>query len=256
MEEEVTQGLPYVVAMASIAVTCMVGAVLVFFILYQKRMIRHIEEKRKLQHDHQKDLLSSFIETQEKERSRIAADLHDGIGASLAGIKLMLSQFKPENEKDILLLQECKDAIQKTASSAREISHDLLPPALEKLGLIKTLERMARNFSAENLTVKVEHSLTDRLVSNEELALFRITQELLNNTLKYAQASNVFISIHAKEGLLEYEYWDNGIGFEHKDSIGLGLKNIESRIQMIKGELQRFSTPRHKTGICIKLWRK
>ena len=253
MEETLVPNILYAVALGSLAVTFMVGAVLLFFILYQKRMIRNIEEKQELESSYQKSLLSSFIETQENERQRIAADLHDGIGAALAGIKLMLNQFKPESEADKELLHECKDAIQKTASSAREISHDLLPPALETIGLVRTLERMAKNLSSSSLIIKTNCLLNYRLDKKIELALYRITQELINNTIKYAQASVITIELVEKEEGIFFQYFDNGIGFDKKGHNGLGLKNIESRVQMIEGTIEFFSEPNKQTGVKIYL---
>jgi len=253
MEEEIIQNSVQIIALGTLSMVTVIGGILFFIILYQKKVHKAEQEKKELENEYQKGLLSSFIETQEKERQRIAADLHDGVGASLSGIKLMLNQLKPQNDTEKEALTECTTAIQNTASNVRGISHNLLPPSLQTLGLAKVLERMAKNYTSDELSVDFSATLATKIDQKTELALFRIAQELINNTIKHAEATEVSIELKGNEDFFHFEYADNGKGFEVKAADGLGLRNIKSRVQMIEGELNFFSEAKVKNGLTIKV---
>lgn len=253
MEEEIIQNSAKIIALGTLSMLTFMVGIVVFIILYQKKVHKAEQEKKELENEYQKGLLNSFIETQEKERQRIAADLHDGVGASLSGIRLMLNQLSPKSETEKEAMAECLDAIQNTANSVRGISHDLLPPSLRTLGLVKTLERMAKNYSSEELNISFKAILAAEMDQKTELSLFRISQEMLNNTIKHAAASTISIAIEETADAFQYEYADNGKGFAIKESDGLGLRNIKSRVQMINGEFTFFSEPQVKSGITINI---
>ena len=240
-----------IIVLGTLGLFTFFGGVLFFVILYQKKVIRSNREKQELESQYQKDLLHSYIETQEKERQRIAADLHDGVGASLAAVKMMINRIKPEEESQQMLLAECKDIIQKTANSAREISHDLLPPSLETLGLKKIVERMSKNISSETLTMETDFDKTIQLSKKRELALFRIIQEMMNNSLKHAEASLIKVELKKDEKNYLFKYYDNGKGFSVENSTGLGFRNIQTRVEMIGAEHSFFSLPNEQNGIKI-----
>jgi len=253
MEETVLENSIRIIILGTISFITFIGSILMFVILYQKRVLKEIKSKQELENKYQKDLLKSFIETQEKERQRIAADLHDGVGSSLAGIKLMMNLLKLEDDNNKEILLECKNEIVKTNNSVREISHDLLPPSLEALGLEKVIQRMVKNLSNDKLKFTFTSNLSSRLNEAQELALFRITQELINNTIKHAKASLVVIELTETDQQLFYEYYDNGVGYKNLELQGLGIKNIQSRVQMINGKLSNFSEPSLKTGVSITI---
>ena len=252
MEEEILiENIAEIIIVGTFSLFTFFGGALLFIILYQKKVIRSQKEKQQLETDYQKELLHSHIETQEKERQRIAADLHDGIGASLAAVRLMINRVKPLSDADKDLLAECKSAIQKTADSAREISHDLLPPSLEALGLVKILKRMCKNVSSESLQLTFQSSMKEPLDKKVELALFRIVQEMMNNTIKHAKASLITMELNPIDNGYMFHYFDNGKGFSTENSQGLGFRNIETRLQMIGASHEFFSEPMKQSGIKI-----
>ncbi|MCD4746247.1 MAG: sensor histidine kinase [Bacteroidales bacterium] len=194
----------------------------------------------------QKELrLKTVIETQEEERKRIAKDLHDGLGQILSGLKLtcqgLITSKKVKDEDNVSNLMEINKILDNACHEVRTISHQMMPRELNELGLIPSIEDMINN-SLGNLQINVsfEHfGITDRFDEKIEIGLYRIAQELINNVIKHSQATNVNIQLYKNKGMLVFMVEDNGKGFqleEIKDK-GIGLLNINSRVDAINGEL-------------------
>lgn len=213
------------------------------FYFWQQRRLR---EKEII---HQKELLSSTILTQEKERQRIAKDLHDSVGSKLSVINLVLhgiGKKAPGVQED---LQEMLGVVGETINTTRRISHDLLPPTLESFGLGTAVKELCDQLSqaqVPELQVEQEGERPDSIDPLVELNLFRVLQELLTNTIKYAKADSVHIRlVHAQDKLI-LQYEDDGKGFDPGDpnnQKGLGMQNIQSRLQMIGGKMDLQSAP-------------
>lgn len=249
MEEEIKANIVYLFIVGSIAAIVLIAGIVGILILYQKRMLKNLKEKKEAEAKYQQNLLNSFIETQEKERKRIAADLHDEIGASLAAAKMLLNQKSLSEES----IQETKNILEKTGLRAREISHNLMPPSLEKVGLFKVLERFFNNLNSAKTTVNYNYEENLQLSDKEQLALYRIAQELANNTIKYANASRIEVAITKEGNSIQFNYSDNGKGYDQTNKQGMGLNNIESRTQSIKGSIEFFSIPNSSTGVKISI---
>lgn len=251
MEKELLENSVQLVVVGTLSLIISFCAIFLFIILYQKRMIRAQKEKQMMETKFQKDILHSYIDTQEIERKRIAADLHDNVGAALAAVKMMINRIKPKEDIEKELLVECKRIIQDTANSTREISHNLLPPSLETLGIIKVLERMAKNINSDHIKMILTVDKSLELKKSTELNLFRIVQEMMNNTLKYAKASEILVTITDDNENIAFSYSDNGIGFSTENSNGLGFKNIQTRAEMMHAKHKFFSEKNQKNGIHI-----
>ncbi|MDW3195114.1 MAG: histidine kinase [Cytophagales bacterium] len=216
----------------------LVTGFVVLFAVSQKQIRKQLEEKARLKEEHQQDLLKAAVDTQEKERSRIAAELHDQIGNDLQTLKLFLHQI---NQQELEL--QSTELLAQTILEVRNLSHELMPASLESLGLEEALMSMITRLNAtEKLSCQLEWEGQDRLPPETELALYRIAQELVSNTLKHAQASEIVMKFERNQSGFLYEYVDNGIGLR-KDSdtmenSGLGMKNIESRCQLIAATLR------------------
>jgi len=192
----------------------------------------------------QKRILQASIETQERERKRIAQDLHDAISAKLNVVSLHVNMLLDGS----LTLNEQQDALgnvlgvtTKVLDSSRQIAHNLLPPILDSFGLVVALEEVLEEFSAtKKVDVQYEITYLDSLSENEELHLFRVVQELLNNSIRHGEATKVKFNVLDNKESMEIVYTDNGKGFLVKEALlenGLGLKNIKSRISILNGEL-------------------
>lgn len=244
----------------------MLAGVIVFFVLvYQKKMIRQEVALERMKTEHQRKLLNATIETQEKERQRIAKDLHDEVGAMLSVIKMGIAQFErkaKELPQAKEIAAETKENVTETINNVRRISKDLMPVALMKLGLAPALKGMFEKLqNIEGVEIEFKQSgEAIRLPSNVALGLYRVIQESLNNCLKHAEATKIECLLHYESSQLQLSFLDNGKGFDiealkqSEDSTrGLGLKSIESRVNMVGGQLKHTSAPGNGTQIEILL---
>lgn len=233
---------------------------IVFVFAYQRRMLQHQEHLRELQELRQRQLLEAALEAQEVERRRVARDLHDEVGGMLALIRLNIGQVERKcagNQVAAETAHRSKELLDEAIYSVRRISHDLLPVVLDKMGLVQAINSLVGSVPPDSgLEVKFSHNLgQDRLEARQELLLFRILQELVNNTLKYAEASQITIDLHRENDKLTLRYTDNGKGFNFdatqdigSGSSGLGMKNLRSRVDLLNGAIDFFS----KLGAGIK----
>jgi len=204
----------------------------------KKQLVKQFEEKEKLKEAHQHELLEATIDSQERERKRIASELHDHIGSNLQALKLFLHQLGMGNLEKIE--QQSTELLTHTIQDVKNLSHELMPASLTDLGLEEALKTLtARLNASEQIACELDCSSKSRLDADAELALYRITQELCSNTLQHAQASRIKIGLHVAPPTFHLVYEDDGIGLPGKGGqTGLGLKNIESRCQMLNAELQ------------------
>ncbi|OAD46740.1 sensor histidine kinase [Polaribacter atrinae] len=216
---------------------------LLFFFTSRKKIVDKELEKKKLEVSHQKEIIQSIIITQEEERKRIAQDLHDDISSKLNVINLNANLLKDGDlspEEYIVVNNDILEATDKTLESARKIAHNLLPPILEEFGFKDAVEELADSFNNSrkiNISYNIKYN-KKHLNPQNELHLFRINQELINNSVRHGKAKNSTINISHKDDKLIFSYTDNGIGFnsaKNENKKGLGMKNIESRVSLLNG---------------------
>ena len=219
-------------------------ALLLFFFFSRKKIIEKELEKNTLEINHQKEIIQSIIITQEEERKRIAQDLHDDISSKLNVINLNANLLKDGQltPKEYTIVNNgILEATEKTLESARRIAHNLLPPILAEFGFKDAVEELADSFN-NSKKINIEYNIEypkKHLIPQNELHLFRITQELINNSIRHGKANNSTINIVFKTNELIFKYTDNGVGFNSKDTDtkkGLGMKNIESRVSLLNGK--------------------
>ncbi len=249
MVQELFTGENQIVSIVLIAIGLLVFmsiAIVLFFYFSRKRIIQAELEKANLEIDHQKRILQSVIVTQEEERKRIAQDMHDAISSKLNVVSLNANIL---TEEDITIEESNKvgASILKITNtvleSSRKIAHDLLPPTLQKFGLKAALEELCEEI-CETKKYKTNYQLDYEegfLEKNDELHVFRILQELVNNTIKHGDASEISVSLKTDENNLSLQYRDNGKGFnveKIKEVKGLGMSGIENRVVILNGSFQ------------------
>ncbi|MES2691469.1 MAG: sensor histidine kinase, partial [Bacteroidota bacterium] len=190
----------------------------------------------------------AIIEAEEKERVRIARELHDGIGQQLSAAKMNLSAFEQKISAEEkagfnIVVQLVDDAVKEI----RSVSHNMMPNALIKQGLTSAIRDFINKMQpASGLKISLEiYGMEDRLESTTETVLYRILQECVNNIIKHADASVVSIQLVKHDNALSVLIEDNGKGFDHKkvnQFEGIGLKNIISRVQFLNGTVDFDST--------------
>lgn len=237
------------------------GAIFLFFITYQKRLLKKELEINIIKSRQQEEILKNTVLSQEKERKRIAQDLHDEVGAMLSVIKLNISLFerKADNPGTKEFAFETKSYLDDVILQVRRISRALMPPSLEKLGLAVAVEELT-DWVNKSEVMKVGYWRSGeqiRLDNKKELAIFRIIQELLNNSIKHSNASLINIKMHFGFSIFAVSISDNGKGFEPEKIVktGLGLKNLESRTQILNGRMKINSAPGKGTTaiLCLNI---
>lgn len=230
---------------SALIVLLLVGVIVAFVLLYQRRVLQQQMLSQDREVAFQRELLSATLQSQEAERSRIAKDLHDSVGVMLSTLQLVIKRYgsradTPE-QKDAMVAQSTS-IIDSTITTVRRISHDLLPPELELMGLQAALEHLVwRINEVGNLHLTLNFcDYAERFPSHYEITFYRIVQELLNNTLKHSGASSAVITIQHHATDLVLRYTDNGkgiapelIGPERGTRGGLGLHNIETRAHLL-----------------------
>ncbi len=226
-----------------------IGMVVIIVRWQVGRANRKQEAARELERQQQRAILQTTVETQESERIRIARDLHDEVGALLSTVKMSLKLSQRKLAKDGVenSLDESTEMLDSAIGSVRQISHDLLPPSLESLGLCAALAQLAAK-TAQLSGIPFECVLLHeppRLEIRTELTLYRVVQELISNSLKHSQATERRLDLGFKGGVFTLSFRDNGIGFDlakvKESGAGLGLRGMESRVDALGGKL-RFET--------------
>ena len=231
------------------AMVVLSGALLLFFVTYQKKLLKKELEINLIKTRQQEEILKNTVFSQEKERKRIAQDLHDEVGAMLSVIKLNFSLFerRGDNQSTKKFAAETKSYLDEVILQVRRISRALMPPSLEKLGLAVAVEELT-DWVNKSGVIQVEFWRSGdpyRMSNKNELAIFRIVQELLNNAIKHSNASRIIVKMHFGLFVFAASVSDNGKGFEPNkiEKSGLGLKNLESRTQILNGRMKLNASP-------------
>ncbi|WP_034062644.1 sensor histidine kinase [Lacinutrix jangbogonensis] len=233
---------------------------LILFFHYSRRKIVAKElEKAALKLENQQKILETSITIQERERKRIAQDLHDAISSKLNIVSLstnVLLLDKTITKKQHKTLEQILEITTGTLESSRRIAHNLLPPILDEFGLKSALEELFEEYIA-NTNIDIESNIEEpsELSKANQLHLFRIIQELINNSIRHGEANELVIYMEqTKTGFL-LRYQDNGKGFTYKevtDKPGIGLQNIKSRVKILKGKLKIDSTKNSGSQFIIR----
>lgn len=201
-------------------------------------------------------LLKTAIEAQEKEQERISRDLHDGIGQQLAALRMHLDVFTESTTKDDSDLVKISSILSDTIKDLRKICYNTLPLVLFDNGLIKAIDDLTEKTRTTTLDVKLSYSnLFPALTKSLEIAIFRIIQEFVANSIKHGgNLSEINIDLIYNEETVTLKLKDNGVGFEVNSlslQKGHGLNNIRTRVESFDGKLTMESIPRKQTNFDI-----
>ncbi|RYZ38089.1 MAG: hypothetical protein EOP49_31210, partial [Sphingobacteriales bacterium] len=209
----------------------------------------------------QQDILTkAIVDAEENERRRIAGDLHDGVGQLFSAVKLnlngLIDRITIEREEDRFLAENTLALVDESCKEVRIISHRMMPNMLLRSGIASDLKSFIEKIDADSLKVTLEASgFKDRLESNVETMLYRVIQETVSNVIKHAKASRLDISLNRDKDGIVAVITDNGKGFnvQQRDNFtGIGLKNIFTRIEYLKGTIDYDSAP--GKGTTVNIW--
>jgi len=240
------------IAIGTVGMLLLAIAIILFMVFYQKKMIQEQYNRQLLEMKYQQKMMEAALESQESERKRVAGDLHDSVGGMLSAIRVGLTSLA-RGLPDPFLLEQQKKMLDEAIGSVRSISRDLMPSTLEKFGLVQAVKELCEQYQ-DTALVNIyfnEDTEVSTLDQSRQLMTFRIAQELVNNAVKHANATEIHVTVRESSDL-EIVIEDNGIGFdadavryEKKQGGGLGLFNIENRVRLLNAKLV-YDKPRDK----------
>ncbi|MEP6748450.1 MAG: histidine kinase [Bacteroidota bacterium] len=213
-----------------------VGVLLIFMAISIITIIRYHRKKTAFERKRMKADINGL----EKERKRIATDLHDDFGASLSAIKLRLQCLEPDNESNIVLAQQCQIYIDEAMNKLRHISFNIMPQILHRNGLTAALNELI-DMLIPATGVKVNYSFEAEPNDIEKrVHIYRIVQEIMNNIIRHSKATIVILTIKRMKEKILLHIHDNGIGFDKKflsKIKGEGLRNITARVELLNAKM-------------------
>lgn len=263
--QEKEEALEQTTNLLVIVIVLLVFVTVVYFLLQmisRKRRLLAIQDKNiqservtNLLKEQELIALNSMIEGQEKERRRIAEDLHDRLGSTLSAVKMHMEVLSENDAR----YEKINTIVNKAVNDTREIAHNMLSGVLTRFGLMAALHDLKETIESGNqFQLKLRSiQFDERLDSETEIQIYRIIQELISNTLKHAKAFEVQLELKRTENQgLVITYQDNGIGFDTAlTEHGMGLKNIKNRIEIIQGNWRINSSPGNGVKVIIELWK-
>ncbi len=259
------QGLnnEWVILIGTLVVAILVVFIFLFLILYQRRVLRYQADLQRLESEKQQALTRAVLETQEGERRRLAEDLHDSVGQVLSAVKMNLSRLEkqharhaPPDDEYLDMFVSTQEMVNDSIGEIRNIIRNILPPVLRDFGLVEALRDLCEKVQrATGLNVPFTYDGEPFHASPDtEVMFYRVVQELFNNAIKHAQASEVRVTMLRRGPQLTLTFTDNGVGFEaNQVANGLGLRGMESRVQLLKGDLRLESQPGKGTQTTIRV---
>ena len=204
-------------------------------------------------------ITKAVIDAEENERKRIGSDLHDGVGQLFSAVKMNLSglfdRINFENNNEKFLAEKTLALVDESCKEVRIISHKMMPNTLLKSGIASDIKSFIEKLDEQNLKVNFSaKGFSDQLEHNEEVILYKVIQELVSNIIKHAKASELTIAIENDKKFIRALIKDNGVGFnaaEIDGFTGIGLKNINTRIQYLKGAVHFDTAPNKGTAVNI-----
>ncbi len=196
----------------------------------------------------QRQIMEATLSGHEEEKNELGRELHDNVNQILATVKIYLGMVKANKENiDIGLVEKSYDYVNAAMEELRKLSHSLVSPTLKEKGLRESLKGFIEELNlTHDFRVKLVYKLNeDRILDDKlELTMYRIIQEQMNNISKYAQANTIIIHLREKDNHLGLSILDDGVGFDTtKKGNGIGLRNIQSRVDIFSGSMDIFSSP-------------
>jgi two-component system NarL family sensor kinase len=228
-----------------------IGSIIIFLVI---SLIRQHRRRLRLY----RSKVETEITTLENERTRIAADLHDELGPLLSAVKFKPSGIHPSLAEEEKLIDQSNIHIDAIILKMRQVANDLMPNILLRKGAVYAMDAFS-NYITANFKLEIQFVAAGipELPQDKAIHLYRIFQEIVHNTLKHAQAKKLNIRLFTEGNNLVLLTQDNGIGFNYEniagESPGLGLHNMESRTEMLKGNMVITSKPGIGTQVHIKI---
>jgi len=241
------------------------GLLLLLMLVYRNYTItQRLQQQRITELENEKQLAATeaVLKGQEQERTRLAKDLHDGLGGMLSGIKYSLNTMKtnllmtPENAQ---AFERSVDMLDSSIQEMRRVAHNMMPEALVKFGLDTALRDFCTDINSSGAlrvtyqSIGLQNEQIEQMIA---VTIYRIVQELINNTIKHARATHAIVQLTKTNGGLSITVEDDGKGFDTallRQSKGIGWSNIQNRVEFLKGRIDLQSAPGKGTSVMIEI---
>lgn len=247
--------------LASVCVLLFILAVVIWLYmrnnkrLSQQKDLVHQQQLREIEQQQQIHVGHALLQGEERERRRVAGDLHDGLGGLLAGVKMNLTGMVAATQAHDL--NRVVDQLDHSISELRRIARNMMPEALLKFGLETALKEACENLMSDQVNIRFQtYGIRQDIPHEKQLTIYRIVQELLNNAIKHASANEILLQCSQNADTFFITLEDNGKGFDTsaiRRFKGIGLSNVKNRVDYLNGRLEINSTVNEGTSINIEL---
>jgi two-component system, NarL family, sensor kinase len=244
----------FITVVGTLGILLFTGGFAIFIVIYQRRKLKdqYLQQQREQQYNQQ--MVQAQLESQENERKRIAADLHDSLGSLLWAAKVdaeFIERSARLRGEAKTSLHDLKETLDQCIQTTRRIAWDLTPEAFHHAGLSQSIKTLCNRLNGRGIAVHFEETGTPILWNDSRaLLVFRIIQELVSNSLKHAQADNLNLILSWNQNSLDITVTDNGTGFTlQQQRSGLGWWNIHQRCAQLEGEISMGDTPMGKGSV-------
>lgn len=265
LENEANINIGFLVLVGCLGMVILAGSIILFVVVYQKRILAQQNQIIEEENKHQMELLNASIQVAENEREKIAKNIHDDIGTILNVIKMHLSKISRNPDDKIQteeLVMESMSLLNNSIENIRGIAKELMPPTLIKLGFEKGILELFRQINASG-EINIQHTFEFREVRlpvKTELHLFRMMQEIINNIIKHSKSKLVNVSCQSNSNGVNIIISHDGEGLSTDDVTklteqekGIGLKSIQSRALLISASVQYLKISGHDAKILIDI---
>lgn len=249
METKESIDITVLIIIATMGIMLLVFAIVFLVLLYQKRLLANKTELVNIEKNHQKELMDAALDIAERERQKIATNLHDDIGIILNVLKMNLDRLKKNRANAATvdkIIADSNQSIDNSLDIVRDIYRDIVPPTLKHAGLVKGLKELGKQLNQSG-EIEISFESNEEVIEldkSKELQLYRLIKEVINNTLKHAKPTKIHISIKKIQRALNVSVAHNGQGINTekirelaKDSKGIGLKSILTRSELINATI-------------------
>jgi signal transduction histidine kinase len=247
MEALQAEHITWIILLGTFGMLLLVGFMGLFILLYQRRMLKERQLKAARELEHQNQMIQLQLESQEQERKRIGADLHDSLGSLLWGAKVnaqLVQQSAALGSEALESHQELVKILNESIEAVRKIAWELTPEAFHYTGLSGSLKKLCQQMDGKPIHIKLLEHNPQSWNDDRALLVFRIIQELITNTFKHSGASQLMIVLDWHPDKLSIRYTDNGRGLPEKEARkGVGMWNIEQRIKHLKAVFKIGNAP-------------
>ena len=256
LQQETELKYNYIFSFALLLLLLLLAVLFLFFRSQQKRRQEILKQQHEL--SLRETYITATLQSQENERKRVALDLHDGMGQLISSLQITVSNIHGNmaTEERLDIVTKAETVLREMHREIRSIAFNLMPQTLIQYGLVPALKEMATRINGLSTTMVSVSSFDtpDRLTEVQEISVYRILQEWTNNVLKYASASRIEIQLVGHEDEITVTVEDDGKGFDVADlekGAGHGWRNIQSRLNLIKGTMNLDSRPGRKGTMLV-----